>query len=238
MKHTIMDILVNLADLYWQQANRIVSLSRGLWANKSLWRILLNHPNQGAHRLIMYCQIYLTVSNCYLAKRSYIYLDLIHRLIYDLGCDVNRSGPGSTTVLHVLCKQPFYNNVNVQQLAHVLLNVPSINPNVQDYEGDTPLHLAIKMGNEKLVKQLIKMPKISASLTTKNKMNECPVQVAFRTGQYRVLYHIHQLFPDHLAVILTKGQWERICSLFIAGSFDLTVIEEKSTIMRFFAARF
>ena len=117
--------------------------------------------------------------------------NLITQEINDEKIDLEKN----KTLIHI--KDDFNNNLlhlavdeNIPELVNYLL-IKKVNPNVQNIDGDTCLHLAMKKGNTKIIGNLLEY---GASIYIKNNKKEAPVDYA-TVLNFKIQYEIRKVFP-------------------------------------------
>lgn len=114
--------------------------------------------------------------------------DLVNYAITERPNEINTSYfPGQKTLLHVVAKYEQYDDI-ADSLLLDLLDVESINYNIQDETGQTPLHYAVRRGNLNNVNQLI----IKGANTEIKDNNGCTVI------DYALFYNVHDIIESML----------------------------------------
>jgi ankyrin repeat protein len=103
--------------------------------------------------------------------------------LIDMEMDVDHQINSGLTALHRIANQSFA--IPDEQSTMVkLLSLAGANINKPDNQGNTPLHLAAKRGNNHVVKSLYKL---GASLNLRNKDGKTPLDIAKEHGKIETL---------------------------------------------------
>ena len=97
----------------------------------------------------------------------------IRELLATEGVDINKTSFGVAAIHHVVSE----NNDLSQKVFDEFSRQKSFNPNVQDRDGNTPLHLCIKIENEKLANSLL--ADYRADVNIQNKKGNTPLMMVF-----------------------------------------------------------
>lgn len=135
----------------------------------------------------------------YLFNRSDFHQSLINPNIQD------KEG---NTALHHVC------NFNRIDTVNIIMELPSINANIRNGFGTTPLHWAINKGHGGVVTRLLEYM-ICDEIEMKNEQGYDAVELAFKNGNEGLAYHIKNVLRRKLS---TPGQWAAKC-LFLLDIF-------------------
>ena len=137
---------------------------------------LLNLPN-----ILVNCQNIKNETPLHIAIDDVnIDIDIIKLLLNNKDINVNIiDNNGGNTPLHIAV----FENVNIINL---LLNDKNINANIQNYDNETPLHLAFKVrDNEDIINLLIDNIKIDVNII--NGIGETPLHIACNLKKYDII---------------------------------------------------
>lgn len=97
---------------------------------------------------------------------------------------------------------------NSKALSRILMNEQSLNPNIQNFEGNSPLHIAVEKSKDLVIlENLLRLKNIEANL--KNNIGETPLLMAARIQKEGPV----RLLASHPTSLIEDRELERIKSL-------------------------
>lgn len=148
---------------------------------------------------------------------KYNNIDVV-RILLEKGADINVSGKGNTTPLHYATR---YMKENDDCSLLQLLIYSEANANAVDDSGSTPLHYACLKGNEKAVRELLKVKDIDVK--AQDKLNTQPIHHACAFGSLDIL----DLLSEKGANILAENE-AKMTPIHVAVSTGHTKLIEHS----------
>jgi serine/threonine-protein phosphatase 6 regulatory ankyrin repeat subunit B len=137
--------------------------------------------------------------------------DIFHVMVSDTRFDAGQQDARGRCVLHYLVR-----HATPERLDEFLEDV-SVDPNIQDSAGGTPLHLAASAGNTAMVRRLLNVPGIRLDLT------DGQGRTPLGTSTYWGMQSTSLCFLEHSKAFPTpeEGQLSPLCFAAIHGDVDL-----------------
>lgn len=131
-------------------------------------------------------------------------LDICRYLLQHKRVDVNAPNIDSTTALHYLVRQSANKSEDIRTLTEIykLLIKRKADLNGENFKGESPLHQATRVGNERAIALLIKS---GANINHQNKNGETPLHYAVMLGQATIAQSLLEYGADK-TIQNAKGQ--------------------------------